>query len=53
MQHARQRAQQSGLAQARNAFEQHVSAGQQADQDAVDHVLLADDDLPDFVADAV
>ena len=46
----RQRAQQRGLAQPGNAFEQHVAAGQQADQDAFDDVVLADDDLADFLA---
>ena len=50
VQDARQRAQQGGLAQARNAFEQHVSAGEQADQNAVDDVVLADDDFRDFIA---
>ena len=53
VQDARQRAQQRGLAQAGNAFEQHVAAGQQADQHAFDHVLLADDDFGDFAADGV
>ena len=51
MQHAGERAQQGGLAEAGNAFEQHVAAGEQTDQDAVDDVLLADDDLSDLVAD--
>ncbi len=32
-----------------NAFEQHVPAREQADQDAIDHFLLADDDFPDLV----
>jgi hypothetical protein len=31
------------LGESGNAFEQHVTAGQQADEQAVDHVLLADD----------
>ena len=53
VQHARKRPQQRGLAQARNAFEQHVAARQQADQHAIDDVLLADDDLSDFLADPV
>ena len=53
VQHARQRAQQRGLAQAGNAFEQHVAAGEQADQHAVDHVRLADDDLADLLPDEV
>ena len=50
---ARQGAQQRGLAQARHAFEQHVAAGEQADQHAVDDVVLADDDFGDFAADGV
>ncbi len=33
-----------------NAFQQHVAAGEQADQHAIDDVLLADDDLADFLA---
>ena len=36
---ARQRAQQRGLAQSGNAFEQHVAAGEQADQHAFDDVV--------------
>ena len=40
------------LPKSRNAFEQHVAAGEQADQNAVDHVLLADDDFSNFVADS-
>ena len=50
LQHARQRAQQRGLAQAGNAFEQNVAAREQAGENAVDHFLLADDDFPDLVA---
>ena len=53
VQHARKRAQQRGLAQSGNAFEQHVAAGEQADENAVDDILLADDDLSDFLADPV
>ena len=53
MQHAGERAQQRGLAEARHAFEQHVAAGQQTDQNAIDHVLLADDDFADFITDPV
>ena len=41
------------LGQARHAFEQDVPAGQQADQDALDHRLLADDDLADLGAELV
>ena len=48
----RKRPQQRGLAQAGNAFEQHVSAGQQTDEHAVDDVLLSHDDLSNFRADA-
>ncbi len=50
MQHAAERAQQRGLAESRHSFEQHVAAGQQTDQHAVDDVLLANDDLADFLA---
>ena len=48
----REGAQKGGFAQARNAFEQHVAAGQQADQDAFDDVVLSDNDFGDFAADA-
>jgi hypothetical protein len=34
-----------GLGQAGHAFQQHVAAGEQTDEDAVDHGLLAHDDL--------
>ena len=34
-----------------NAFEQDVAAGEEADEDAIDHILLADDDFGDFAAD--
>ena len=50
MQDAAQRSQQRGLAEAGHAFEQNMAAGEQADENAIDHVLLADDDLSDFVA---
>ncbi len=36
------------LGQSRHALEQHVAAGEQADQDALDHVALTDDDLADL-----
>ena len=42
-----QRAHQQRLAQAGHAFEQAVAAGQQADQQLLHHVLLADDGLAD------
>ena len=37
-----------GLGQAGHAFEQDVAAGEQADQQAVEHDPLADDDLVDL-----
>ena len=43
----------SVLASPEHAFEQHVAARQQADQDALDHVGLADDHLADLVHQAV
>ena len=36
--------------QAGNAFQQHVAVGEQADQQAVHQLFLADDHLADFVA---
>ena len=53
MQNARQSPQQSRFAESRNALEQDVAAGQEADQDAIDHILLADDDLADLLADTI
>ncbi len=46
----RQGAQQGGLAEARDAFEQDVPAGHQTDQNAVNDIPLADDHFRDFVA---
>ena len=42
---AGQRLDRQGLGQPRHALEQHVPVGEQPDQQAVDQVLLADDDL--------
>ena len=50
MEDAAQSPQQGGFAEARNAFEQNVAAPEEADEDAIDHVLLADDDFADFLA---
>ena len=50
---AREGAQQRGLAEAGDAFQQHVAGREQADQNAIDDALLADDDFGDFVADLV
>ena len=49
-QHARQRAQESGLAQSGNAFEQDVTSREQADEHAIHDVLLANDDLADLAS---
>ena len=38
----------SVLARPGHALEQDVAAGEQADEQALDHVLLADDDLADL-----
>ena len=37
-----------GFGQAGHAFEQDVAVGQQADDQAFDQIILADDDLADF-----
>ena len=37
------------LGQARHAFEQDVAVGEQADDQPLDQIVLADDDLADFV----
>ena len=51
MENAGKRSQQSRLSEPRNAFKQHMSARQQTDQHAIDDILLADDDLADFITD--
>ena len=38
------------LARPGHAFQQHVAVGQQADQQPVHQMFLADDDLADFLA---
>ncbi len=53
MQHACQRPQQRGLAQSRHAFQQNVTAREQANQDAVHHIMLADDDFSDLLPDLI
>lgn len=53
MQHARQRPQKRRLAEARNALQQHMPSGEQADQYTIDDILLADNDLSNFLPDAV
>ena len=45
---ASQSAQKGGFSKARHAFEQHVAAREQADQNAIDHTLLTHDDFADF-----
>ena len=46
-----ERAHRQRLRQSRHALEQDVSAGEQADEQPLDHVLLADDALPDLAHD--
>ena len=53
LQGARQRAQQGCLAQPGDALQEHVPAGKQADQDAFDDIVLADDDFGDFIANLI
>jgi hypothetical protein len=53
MQNAGKRSQESSLSQARYTLQQYVSAGKQADQNAVDNILLSHDDLADFFTDAL
>ena len=43
----------SVLASPGHALEKDVATREQADEDALDHVLLADDDLADLVGEAV
>ena len=42
-----ERAHEQRLAEAGHAFEQAVAAGEQADEELLDHLVLADDDLGD------
>ncbi len=44
---------QQGLAQARHAFQECVPADEQAGQDAVDDLVVADDDLGDLSLDSL
>ena len=53
MKNARERPQKGGFAQSRHAFQQHVAAGKEANQYAVDDVLLPDDDFADLAADKI
>jgi hypothetical protein len=50
MEHAAQRPKQGGFAEARDPLQQNVASRQQADEDAIDHMLLTDDDFADFLA---
>ncbi len=45
-----ERRDQQGLGQARHALEQQVPAGEQCDQEPLDHHVLADHDRPDALA---
>src|SRR5262249_35061562 len=47
----RERGDEEGLREARDALEHEVAAGEERDQQALDDGLLADDDGPDTVAD--
>src|SRR5205823_885298 len=48
VEHIRQRPDEHGLAQPGYAFEEHVAACQDADEDAVDHFTLAHNDAADL-----
>jgi hypothetical protein len=53
MQDTREGSEKRSLAESGDAFEQHVSAGKKADEDAVNDVLLPHDDLADLLANAI
>ena len=53
IEHLAQRAHQQRLAQPRHPFQQRVAADEQARQDAVNDIGVADDDLGDFLVDVV
>ena len=48
VEHARKRADEQRLGQARHADQQHVAAAEDGDQHLFDHLLLADDDARDL-----
>jgi len=50
MQDAREGSQERGFAEAGDAFEKDVAAGEEADEDAIDDLLLADNNFADFLA---
>ena len=52
VQHVGQRAHEDRLAEARDALEQHVPAGEQARDRQVDDLVVADDAPADFLGDA-
>src|SRR5262249_202149 len=47
---ARQRAQKGSLTEAGNALQKHMSPSQQTDQNALDDIVLPNDDFSDFAA---
>ena len=49
----RQRLDEQGLAETGDAFEQHVSAGEETGEHVIDHVIVADDDLADLGAEGL
>ena len=51
--YARERPQQGCLTQTGDTFQQDMAPREQADNDAIDDILLADYDLGDFCADTV
>ncbi|MNV42525.1 hypothetical protein D3C71_1342020 [compost metagenome] len=53
LQGLRQGAHQQGLAQPGHAFDQHVAAGQQCDQNLLQHISLADEGVAYRIADAL
>jgi hypothetical protein len=52
VQHVRQRVDEAGLADTRNALEQHVAAREQRRDGVLDDLLVADDALADLARDA-
>ena len=52
VQHVGERVHEARLADAGNAFEQHVAAGEERRDRAVDDVFVTDDAAPDFLGDA-
>lgn len=53
MEHSGECPEQRRFPKSRYAFQEDVSAGEQANQDAIDNILLTDNDFRDFFANLI